>query len=133
ARCTAPWMERLIADAKRVRAHHLTGIGGRSYGQIAQRRLADCSHVALLGSGRLARGTVPSLADHVVDLFCRRPESAADFADRYSFVTIHALDEPLEPVEDSTAKQGMIVAAPMTAAEIVSWIERSGRRVHAIV
>ena len=161
ARCAAPWMERLIADAKRVRAQHLSGIGGRSYGQIAQRRLADCARIEMLGSGRLARETIPCLAGHAVDLFSRRPDHVADITDRYSYVTIHAMDEPpasiraMEPrlvgiggtneprgsiqqmsgslADPHSERMGLIVAAPMTAAEIVSWIERSGCRFHAIV
>ncbi|HEX6176928.1 MAG TPA: hypothetical protein VF057_01110, partial [Thermoanaerobaculia bacterium] len=93
-RCTAPWIQRLIADAKRIRTNHLTGLGGRSYGQLARTRLEHCSQIFILGAGHLAGEVLPWLEEKSVEVFCRRPESAASLRERHSDVRIHALDEP---------------------------------------
>lgn len=121
-RCTAPWMQRLIADAKRVRTNHLTGLGGRSYGQLARTRLEHCSRIFIFGAGHLAGEVLPWLEKKRVDVFCRRPESAASLLDRHSGVRIHVLDELL----GESGATGLIVAAPMSSSEIAAWMSRSG-------
>jgi glutamyl-tRNA reductase len=130
-RCMAPWMQRLIADAKRVRTHHLTGLGGRSYGQLAHRHLAGCPRIVILGAGHLAQESIPSLAGHHVDLFCRRPESAADLRARYPHVLVHRMDDSIDAAGDRPL--GLIIAAPMTAAEITVWIARTGHSFDTVV
>lgn len=129
-RCTAPWIQRLIADAKRVRTNHLTGLGGRSYGQLARTRLEHCPRIFILGSGHLAGEVLPWLEEKRVDLFCRRPESAAGLLDRHAGVRIHALDEP---VAADAAATGLIVAAPMSSTEIAAWVSRAGVNIHTVV
>ncbi|MEO8382974.1 MAG: hypothetical protein ABI779_25175 [Acidobacteriota bacterium] len=130
-RCTAPWMQRLIADAKRIRTHHLTGLGGRSYGQLAQRHLAACPTIFILGAGHLAQETIPSLADHRVDVFCRRPEAAGDLLGRHQDAAVHHLDDSVDL--EGAAPLGLIIAAPMTASEITAWIGRNGHTFATIV
>ncbi len=131
-RCTAPWMQRLIADAKKVRTHHLTGLGGRSYGQLAQRYLADCSSIFILGAGHLVQETIPSLVDHRVEIFCRRPEAAGDLIERHSNAAVHQIHEAFHG-DDQSAPLGLIIAAPLTASEIRAWIERTGQHFQTIV
>lgn len=131
-RCTAPWMQRLIADAKKVRTHHLTGLGGRSYGQLAQRYLADCDPIFILGAGHLVQETIPSLVDHRVEIFCRRPEAAVELLERHTNAAVHQIHEAFDG-DDQSAPLGLIIAAPLTASEIRAWIERSGRRFETIV
>jgi glutamyl-tRNA reductase len=130
-RCTAPWIQRLIGDAKRVRTNHLTGLGGRSYGPLAQRHLADCPRIVILGAGHLAEETVPSFADHRVEVFCRRPEAALALAARHANAAVHAIDDPVAIEGDGAL--GLIIAAPMSAAEIRTWVERSRCRFETIV
>lgn len=130
-RCTAPWIQRLIADAKRVRTNHLTGLGGRSYGQLAHRHLADCPRIVVLGAGHLVQETIPSLADHHVDIFCRRPEAATDLLARHPDATIHQINDSIDIGGDRPV--GLIIAAPMTAEEIKRWAARLGIRFEIIV
>lgn len=130
-RCTAPWIQRLIADAKRIRTNHLTGLGGRSYGQLAQRLLAGCPRIFILGAGHLAQEMIPSLADHDVDVFCRRPEAATDLQGRHPHVEVHQLGDSIGIPDDGPL--GLIVAAPMSAAEIRAWSARIGRRFETVV
>lgn len=129
-RCTAPWIQRLIADAKRVRTNHLTGLGGRSYGQLARTRLEHCSRVVILGAGHLAGEVLPWLEEKRVDVYCRRPETADGLRGRHSAVRIHALDAPVAPEAGAT---GLIVAAPMSAAAIAAWMQRDGASVDTVV
>jgi glutamyl-tRNA reductase len=130
-RCTAPWMQRLIADAKRIRTNHLMGLGGRSYGQLAERHLAGCPRIFILGAGHLAQETIPSLADHHVDVFCRRPEAATALLERHPDAEVHRLDDSIAIGHD--VPLGLIVAAPMSAAEITAWIARIGCRFETVV
>lgn len=129
-RCTAPWIQRLIADAKRIRTNHLTGLGGRSYGQLARTRLEHCSRILILGAGHLAGEVLPWLEEKRVDVFCRRPESAVSLLDRHSGVRIHALDESM--MADAVAT-GLIVAAPMSSSEIAEWMSRVGSTIATVV
>jgi len=129
-RCTAPWIQRLIADAKRVRTNHLTGLGGRSYGQLARTRLDHCSRVLILGAGHLVGETLPWLEEKRVDVFCRRPETAAHLLERHAGAQIHAIDES---VDGENGPVGLIVAAPMSAAEIAAWMERVGCAIDTVV
>ena len=130
-RCTAPWMQRLMADAKRVRTNHLTGLGGRSYGQLAERHLADCPSIVVLGAGHLVQETVPWLVGHRVDIFCRRPEAAIAFLDRHPDAGVHPIDASMD--NNNEGSVGLIIAAPMTASEIAAWTERLGCRFERIV
>ena len=122
-RCTAPWIQRLIADAKRIRTNHLSGLGGRSYGQLARTRLEHCSRIFVLGAGHLAGEVLPWLEEKQVDVFCRRPENALGLLERHSGVRIHALDESAEA---HTGVTGLIIAAPMSSGEIARWTSRIG-------
>lgn len=131
-RCTAPWMQRLIGDAKRVRTNHLIGLGGRSYGQLAQRYLEDCPTIYILGAGHLVHETIPSIVDHRVEIFCRRPEAAGDLLERHANAGVHPIHEAFEG-DDQSAPLGLIIAAPLSATEIQEWIERSGRTFETIV
>jgi glutamyl-tRNA reductase len=123
-RCTAPWIQRLIADAKRIRTNHLTGLSGRSYGQLARTRLEHCRRVLVLGAGHLVGETLPWLEQKEVHVFCRRPEAAT-----FAGVDIHALDASI----DRQAATGLIIAAPMTAAEIAAWMRNIGTNIDTVV
>ncbi|MDX1582342.1 MAG: hypothetical protein R3338_01965 [Thermoanaerobaculia bacterium] len=132
AKCTAPWMQRLIGDAKRVRTNHLIGLGGRSYGQLAQRYLEDCPTIYVLGAGHLVQETLPSIVDHRVEIFCRRPEAAGELLERHANAAVHKLYEAFEG-DDQSAPLGLIIAAPLSAIEIQRWIESLGVRFTTIV
>ena len=129
-RCTAPWIQRLIADAKRVRTHHLTGLGGRSYGQLARTRLEHCSRILVLGAGHLTGETLPWLEEKRVEVFCRRPESATHLLERHAGARIHSMDAAID-VEDGPT--GLIIAAPMTSAGIAAWMRRAGCAIETVV
>ena len=62
--------ERLLADARVVRARHLVGLGSRSYGSAVRRHVRDCSRVALVGTGMLAQEILPFLPDRGEHWIC---------------------------------------------------------------
>ena len=135
-RCTAPWILRLIADAKRIRTNHLTGMGGRSYGQLAHRHVADCPRIFILGAGHLAQEMMPWFSDHRLEVFCRRPEGANGVLpllqqlQRHPNGRIHPMDDPIAQENIVT---GLIIAAPMSASEIAAWVGRLGCEIETIV
>jgi glutamyl-tRNA reductase len=55
--------QRLLADARDVRTQHLQGLGSRSYGSAVRRYLNEVSHVAVIGTGKLAQEILPFVAD----------------------------------------------------------------------
>lgn len=110
-----PWRElsrMLLADARTIRARHLIGLGSRSYGSAVRRHLPECSHVAIVGTGLLAREVLPFLADGTrhVDHWGRSATIEASL----SGVTYHRLDSD-DSFEDATA---LVIAAPVSAIDI---------------
>jgi glutamyl-tRNA reductase len=113
----------LLPNAKAVRARHLTGLGTRSYGMLAARHLRDFGGVAILGAGHLARQLVPALASHQVAIYCRRPESvAARLGARHPDLVIRDLADSTPAL--SRGPVSCVVAAPMAAEAIRSWVSR---------
>jgi len=57
----APWMHRLINDARAIRREHLHGTGGASYGSLARRLLSPRrdDRVLFVGAGDLTRSILP--------------------------------------------------------------------------
>jgi len=106
--------ERLLADARTVRARYLTGLGSRSYGSAVRRHIKDFGRVSLVGTGMLAQEILPFvLGDgRAVDLWGRRESidwnstgatyRRFDFSDGLRF----------------EGRSAMIVAAPVSATQI---------------
>ena len=108
--------ERLLVDAKVVRARHLVGLGSRSYGSAVRRHVRDCSRVALVGTGMLAQKILPFLHDEgrTVDLWGRRESPAWDAPG--------AVYRQLDSANDSrlTGASAIVVAAPIASAAIAA-------------
>src|SRR6186713_2498470 len=66
--------ERLLIDARVVRARYLTGLGSRSYGSAVRRHIKGFARVAVIGTGMLAQEILPFVPgdNRVVDLWGRR-------------------------------------------------------------
>jgi glutamyl-tRNA reductase len=122
----------LLPNAKAVRTHHLTGLGSRSYGVLAARHLRQFERIAILGAGHLTRQLVPALGSHRVAIYCRRPAAAADLRTRHHDVVM--LDLARDPIDCGTGRSNaLIVAAPMSAHEIQSWVARSGHDIGLVL
>ena len=106
--------ERLLADARTVRARHLVGLGSRSYGSAVRRRVRDCSRIALVGTGMLASDILPFLRDdgRQLDLWGRRDSLPWDLTG-ITYRHLDATDAAL--LEGQTA---IVVAAPIASPDI---------------
>jgi glutamyl-tRNA reductase len=122
----------LLPDAKAVRTRHLIGLGARSYGVLAARRLRHVEGVAILGAGRLTRQLVPALASHPIAVCCRRPAAAADLRARHRDIVI--LDLAADGLTwPGGASAAVIVAAPMSAHEVERWLARQRHHVGTVL
>jgi glutamyl-tRNA reductase len=122
----------LLPNAKAVRTRHLTGLGTRSYGALAARHVRHFEGVAILGAGHLTRQLVPALGLHRVAIYCRRPASVADLHARHHDVVI--LDLADDCIAWRTGRcMALIVAAPLSAHEIRSWVARHGRSIGTVL
>lgn len=112
--------ERLLLDARTVRAHHLIGLGSRSYGSAVRRHVRDCSRVSLIGTGTLAREILPFLSadGRVVDIWGRRESPGWDAAG--------ATYRLLEGVSHAAyeGRCAIVVAAPISTAGVARLQER---------
>lgn len=114
-------VQRLLSDAKAVRSEHLSHLGTQSYGSWIKKNLkADRVHV--IGAGQLAGEILPYLmkqAKHV--------SIHARSLDRVNLQAsaVHTLKER------GFDRGALIVAAPMSAAEIELWL--SGRHPSEII
>lgn len=108
--------ERLLVDARAVRAQHLVGLGSRSYGSAVRRHVRDCSRVALVGTGMLAHEILPFLQDEgrAVDLWGRRESTPWDAPG--------AVYRRLDSANDSrlTGASAVVIAAPIASAAIAT-------------
>lgn len=118
--------QRLLADAREVRAHHLHGLGSRSYGSAVRRYLNDVSHIAVIGTGRLAQEILPFMAEdgRSIDWWGR---TAANLP----AATFRQVDDPTAGVP-STVPTVIIVAAPVPSDVVDRVAARYGALRHVI-
>lgn len=111
---------RLLADARSVRAQHLSGLGSRSYGSAVRRHVRGCDRVAVIGTGMLCREVLPFIADdrRLVDVYGRRPAFDSTFAS----VCYQQLDSIAGPALDG--ETALVIAAPVDAAVIANVARR---------
>ncbi len=120
--------QRLLADAGDIRTNYLRSLGARSYGSVVRRRVDDCVHVAIIGTGALANEILPFLTtDHHVDQWGRR-QAKELAATTVAYRTIASADDA--PVVNEPAT--LIVAAPASAADIARVAARYARLVRVI-
>src|SRR5260370_3729388 len=109
----------LMTDAKRVRHHHLQGIGSQSYGSLVRQHVKGLPTVAVLGAGKLAREILPwRIGKTKVRVFCRNLERARELLK--ADPEIH-LEQDLDSDAGWEHKEaGLVIAAPIKA----NWVER---------
>jgi glutamyl-tRNA reductase len=118
----------VLADARAIRARHLVGLGSRSYGSAVRRYLRSCAHVAVVGTGVLAREILPFVADdgRTVDLWGRRATCPIPNAP----AAYRRLDATLA---DSPHREcALVVAAPIASSGIAA-VAANYRNVEVIV
>jgi len=111
----------VLVDAKRVRRDHLQGIGSQSYGSLVRQHVKGMPTVAVLGAGKLAREILPWLIGKTsARLFYRNWQHAKDLLPEYPEIQLDQYSS-----EDAGWQQeetGLVIAAPLKAAEVESWV-----------
>jgi glutamyl-tRNA reductase len=104
----------LLSDARVIRSRYLIGLGSRSYGSAVRRYLADAAHVAVAGTGMLAREVVPFLLrpDRRLDLWGRRSS-----CDGFDQAVVYRRLDSTEPAAIEAAA-AIVIAAPLASAQI---------------
>lgn len=120
--------ERLLLDARTVRARHLIGLGSRSYGSAVRRHLHDCNRVSLIGTGMLAQEILPFLCEdgRMVDVWGRRESPDWDAAG----ATYRRFDRDVSSLLDGRC--AMVIAAPMPTADVTRLQQRYAEVVRVI-
>jgi glutamyl-tRNA reductase len=108
----------LLVDARQVRHHHLQNLGSQSYGSLIRKHLKGQSSVAVLGAGSLAREIVPWLTDARV--FYRNWQHARDLQDEHPHIEFEQFEMADAGWKSETTS--LVVAAPLTAAQINEWL-----------
>jgi glutamyl-tRNA reductase len=115
--------QRLLTDARDVRAKHLQGLGSRSYGSAIRRYIGTCSHAAVIGTGKLAQEVLPFLAGdgQTVDQWGRANDAGPDL-DRVTYRQLDSLDT-CPRIATPTV---LVVAAPVESELVEHIAERYG-------
>jgi glutamyl-tRNA reductase len=111
----------VLVDAKRVRHEHLQGIGSQSYGSMVRQHAKGMPTVAILGAGKLAREILPWLIGKTrARLFYRNWQHAKDLLKDYP--EVHLDQYSADDAGWEQPNTGLVIAAPMRAAEVESWV-----------
>jgi glutamyl-tRNA reductase len=111
----------VLVDAKRVRHEHLQGIGSQSYGSLVRHHARGMPTVAVLGSGKLAREILPWLIGKTTArVFYRNWQHAKGLLQEYPEVKLDQYST--DDAGWAQTETGLVIAAPMKAAEVESWV-----------
>lgn len=149
----AQWAKALLEDAKEIRERHLRDVGSQSYGSLVRRELralmvSDCTvRVDVVGAGQLAAEILPwtvkaARGENVV-VHARRIEQAQVVVAsipgaKVAQLTLGANDgqrSVAHQLEKRNPKQKrvLIVAAPLSAAELREFIADVGPHFHLVL
>jgi glutamyl-tRNA reductase len=122
--------QRLLTDARAIRARHLHHLGQRTYGSAVRSCTAGCSTVALIGSGALADEILPFISGDArsVHQWTRRPAGLQ----RGSSVTHRLIAAWRDAAVDESAAAAVVVAAPVPDADLQHVASRYAH-VHCVV
>jgi len=124
-------VDALLLDARRIRARHLQGIGGESYGSLLRLliRPARKDRILIVGAGELARSIWPFFRQHDAGLWNRNklggraPEwlrqfESADGEPAARWAQHVVLTTPPDPVNDARWSRWLNMAAPATVIHL---------------
>jgi glutamyl-tRNA reductase len=104
--------QRVLADAKALRSKHLRKIGNQSYGSWLRKNV-KAQEVHILGGGQLVREVLPYLNKQgkTVSVHVRDPRKVDFHTGNVQNISECGFD-----------RGAVVIAAPMTAAEIENWL-----------
>jgi glutamyl-tRNA reductase len=111
----------LLVDAKRVRHHHLEGMGSQSYGGLVRQHLKDIPATSVLGSGKLTKEILPWLLGKTeVTVFSRNPLRAESLLEEFPQTQLRQFTMANSAGDNRAV--ALVIAAPLSAGEIEKWI-----------
>ncbi len=113
-------LSQLVTDAKIVRKGHLIGLGSQSYGSVVRRYALQASAIHFLGAGSLVKDILPWVQKSEADIHIhsRNPQKAKVSLGTQNSLKFHDLCLFSEDEKECL----LVVAAPMTSAEISAYI-----------
>lgn len=124
-------VDALLRDARRIRAQHLQGVGGESYGSLVRRliRPGRSDRILIVGAGKLARSIWPFFQQHAVAAWNHRdatgeiPQwlgrfSPAEGPDAARWARHVILTTPPDTDNDARWSHWLSAAAPATVAHL---------------
>jgi len=111
----------LLVDAKRVRSHHLEGLGSQSYGGLVRQHLKGVPSVVVLGAGQLADEILPWIVGKNEVTVCARNLNRAK-ALTETFADIRLTQFGLGDAIDETRETAVVIAAPIRAIDATAWM-----------
>ncbi|MCP4411851.1 MAG: hypothetical protein GY808_04680 [Gammaproteobacteria bacterium] len=113
-------LSQLVTDAKIVRKGHLIGLGSQSYGSVVRRFALKAPAIHFLGAGILVKDILPWVQKSKADIHihCRNPQKAKVTLGTKNLWKFH----DLSPFSADEKEHLLVVAAPMTSAEISQYL-----------
>lgn len=109
--------QRVLADVKSLRAHHLQGIGASSYADLALDHVGRASRLVVIGAGALARDVLQAAKPGTpIDLWSRR--SSDDSVPARDGLRRLLIDDAAGMRAGETGAVSVIVAAPIGRADL---------------
>jgi glutamyl-tRNA reductase len=122
------FFQSVILAAKTLRAEHLVGLGSQGYGSLVRKLSKTEPAVTLMGSGQLVEEILPWLAKQKkLQVVCRTPAKAARFLEKYPELQIAGSDQ------NSALYSCVVIAAPLTDQELLSWLESHPGRIKKVL
>ncbi|MGI9331404.1 MAG: hypothetical protein ACR2QB_11905 [Gammaproteobacteria bacterium] len=131
-------VEQLLQDARRIRARHLQGIGGISYGSLVRRLIQPTAEdrVLFVGAGELARSVWPFFRQFSTALWNHRPTETlspewlenfapADGQKAARWARHIILTTPPDPSNDARWRRWLEAAAPESVTHLGHRTSRS--------
>ena len=111
----------LLVDAKRVRCHHLEGLGSQSYGGMVRQHLKGIPSVIVVGAGQLAEEILPWIVGKTdVTVCARTPERARGLLEQHCEIRLTQFT--LEAAQNETRPTAVVIAAPMQSSAVAEWM-----------
>ncbi len=119
------FFQNIFEDAKKVRQSYLVDLGSQSYGSVLRRELKGLLDVHILGAGHLVQEILPWLCKEGIRVHVHCRDLSKAKKDLAAFpVQLHRLDDQAE----LTQAEAVVVAAPMPASWIGTWLQDSKPR-----
>lgn len=122
----------LLVDAKRVRSHHLEGLGSQSYGGMVRQHLKGVPSVVVLGAGQLAEEILPWIVGKTDVTVCARNLEHAKLLTE-QFEDIHLVQFAIGEAIGETRETAIVVAAPIKAVDVEAWMKAQATPVVKVI